>query len=86
MSSKTISKSLLHLYILLLSAKLQVFVLSAKGKRSLINKLNKCGPRIDPCSTPLIVSYQSIYQKFTFVRCFRFDKDLSKRFNPNLSI
>ena len=44
-----ISKSLSHLYILLSSAKLHVFVLSRKRKRSLINRLNSSEPKIDPC-------------------------------------
>ena len=72
-SSKTISKSLSHLYIVLSSAKLHMFVLSTKRKRSL-NKLNNNGPKIGPCGMPLIMSYQSLYEDFSFVRCFRFDK------------
>ena len=63
-----ISQTLLHLYIalyiyivyiVLSSAKLHTFVLSKKSKRSLINKLNNSRPNIDPCGTPLIISYQS---------------------------
>ena len=73
-SSKMISKTLPHLYIVLPSAKLHMFVLSRKRKRSLINKLNNSGPKIDPCGTPLIISYQSLYEEFTFVHCIRFDK------------
>ena len=37
------------------SAKLQIFVFSIKRKRSLINMLNKNGPKIEPCGTPLII-------------------------------
>ena len=73
-SSKMISKILLHLYIVLSSAKLHIFVVLRKSKRSLINKLNNSGPKIDLCGMPLIISYQSLYEEFTFVRCFRFDK------------
>ena len=53
-SSKMISKTLSHLYIVLLSAKLHTSVLSRKRKRSLINKLNNSRPEIDPCGTVLI--------------------------------
>ena len=60
-SSKMISKTLSHLYIVLSSAKLHMFVLSRKRKRSLIDKLNNSRPKIDPCGMPLIMSYQSLY-------------------------
>ena len=73
-SSKMISKTQSHLNIALPSAKLHMFVLSRKRKISLINKLNNSEPIIDPCGTPLIMSYQSLYKEFTFVRCLRFDK------------
>ena len=73
-SSKMISKTLSHLYIVLPSAKLHMFVLPRKRKRSLINKLNDSGPKIYPCGTPQIISYQSVYEEFTFLRYFRFDK------------
>ena len=46
-----------------------MFVFSIKRKRSLINKLNNNEPKIDPCGTPLVMSYQSLYEKSTFVRC-----------------
>ena len=72
-SSKTISKSLSHLYTVLSSGKLHMFVLSRKRKRSLVNKLSNNGPEIDPSGTPLM-AYQSLYEEFTLVRCFRFDK------------
>ena len=58
-SSKMISKTLSYLHIVLPSAKLHMFVRSRKSKRSLLNKFNNSGPKIDPCSTPLIMSYQS---------------------------
>ena len=54
-SSKTTSNSVSHLHIVLSSAKLQMFVLSTKRKRSLINKLHNNRFKIDPCSMPLIV-------------------------------
>ena len=47
------------------SAKLEMFVLSIKTERSLINKLNKNGPIIDLCGTPLTISYQ--YTKNLFL-------------------
>ena len=37
-----------------------MFVLSIKRKRSLINKLNNNGPKIDPCGTSLTTSNQSL--------------------------
>ena len=70
-SSKMISKTLSQLYIVLPSAKLYMFIMSRKRKRSLINKWNKSGPKLDPCGTPLIISYQSLYEEFTFARCFQ---------------
>ena len=48
-----------------------MLVLSIKRKRLLINKLNNNGPKINPCGTPLIISYRSLYEEFTFVRCLR---------------
>ena len=56
------------------SAKLQIFVFSIKRKRSLINMLNNNGPKIEPCGTPLIISYQSLYEEPIFVLCFRCDR------------
>lgn len=53
MSSKTISKSLLHLYIML-SVKLQMFALSTKRKKSLINE-NSYGPKIDHYTKNLLL-------------------------------
>ena len=38
------------------AAKLQMFVLSIKRKRALINKLNNNEPKVDPCGTPLTIS------------------------------
>ena len=73
-SPKMISKTLSHLYILLSSAELHRFVPSRKRKRSMVNKLNNSEPKIDPCGTPLIMSYQLLHKEFTFVHCFRFDK------------
>ena len=60
-SSKMISKTLSHLYIVLSSAKLHMFVLSRKRKRSLINKLNNSEPKIDPCGAPLIILLCSVF-------------------------
>ena len=54
---QTISKSLSHLYIVLSSAKLHVFVLLTKRKKSMINKLNNNGPKKDPCGMLLIMTY-----------------------------
>ena len=51
-----------------------MFVLSIKRKRSLINKLNNNGPKINPYGTPLTISYQPLYEEFIFVHCLRFDK------------
>ena len=56
------------------SAKLQIFVFSIKIKRSLINMLNNNGPKIEPCGTPLTISYQSLYEEPVFVLCFRCDR------------
>ena len=44
-----------------------MFVLSIKRMRSLINKLNNNGPKIDHCGTSLTISYQSLYEEFIFV-------------------
>ena len=62
------------------SAKLQIFVFSMKRKRSLIirslNKrsLNNNRSKIEPCGTPLTISYQSLYEEPIFVLCFRCDR------------
>ena len=56
------------------SAKLQIFVFSIKRKRSLINMFNNNGPKIQPCGTPLTISYQSLYEEPIFVLCFRCDR------------
>ena len=48
-------------------AKLQIFVFSIKRNRSLINMLNNNGPKIELCGTPLIISYQSLYEEPIFV-------------------
>ena len=37
-------------------------------------KSNNNGSKIDPCGTLLIISYQSLYEEFIFVRCLQFDK------------
>ena len=58
---------------ILSSAKLQIFVFSIKRKRSLINMLNNNGSKIEPCGTPLTISYQSLYEESIFVLCFRCD-------------
>ena len=58
---------------ILSSAKLQIFVFSIKRKRSLINMLNNNGSKIEPCGTPLTISYQSLYEELIFVLCFRCD-------------
>ena len=64
-SSKIIFRSFWELYMVLSSAKLEMFVLSIKRERSLINKLNKNGPIIDLCGTPLTISHQ--YTKNLFL-------------------
>ena len=51
---------MLQLYIVLSSAKLHIFVLSIKRKRSLINKLKNNGAKIEPCGAPLTISYHSL--------------------------
>ena len=66
-SLKTISKSLSHLYVAL-------FVLSTKMKKSLIDKLNNNSLKVCPYDKLLIMSYQSLFEEFTFVPCFRVDK------------
>ena len=48
-SFKIVCRLMLQLYIVLSSAKLHIFVLSIKRKRSLINKLKNNGPIIEPC-------------------------------------
>ena len=35
--------------------------------------LNNNGPKIQPCGTPLTISYQSLYEEPIFVLCFRCD-------------
>ena len=45
-----------------------------KNKRSLINKLNNNGPKIEPCDTPLIMSYKSLHEERPLVHCFGFVK------------
>ena len=59
-SFKIVCRLILQLYIVLSSAKLHIFVLSIKRRRSLINKLKNNGPKIEPCGTPLTISYQSL--------------------------
>ena len=73
-SSKIVFRSFWQLYMVLSSAKLQMFVLSIKRKRSLINKLSNNGSKIDSSGTPLTISYHSLYEEFFFVRCLRLDK------------
>ena len=36
--------------------------------------LNNNGPKIEPWGTPLIISYQSLYEEPIFVLCFRCDR------------
>ena len=55
------------------SAKLQILAFSIKRKISLINMLNNNGPKIEPCGTPLTISYQSLYEEPIFVLCFGHD-------------
>ena len=57
-SIKIVGRLILQLYIVLSSAKLHIFVLPIKRKSSLINKLKNSGPKIEPCGTPLTISYQ----------------------------
>ena len=54
----------------LLSAKLQIFVFSIKGKRSLINILNNNGLKIEPCRMPQAISYQALFEEPIFFFVF----------------
>ena len=36
--------------------------------------LKSNGPRIDPWGTPDLMSLQVLYEDFTFVLCFRFER------------
>ena len=38
--------------------------------KSLINILNKRGPRIDPCGTPILISHQDLDDESVLVHCF----------------
>ena len=53
-----VCRLILHLYIVLSSARLRILALSMKRKIPLINKLKNNGPKIQPCGTPLTISYQ----------------------------
>ena len=60
---KIVCRVMLHLCIVLSSAKLHV---------SLIKKLKKNGPIIEPRGTPLTISYQLPMEEPIFVLCLRF--------------
>ena len=59
-SFKVVCRLILHLYIVLSSARLRIFALSMKRKIPLINKLKNNGLKIEPCGTPQTISYQSL--------------------------
>ena len=77
-SSKTISKSLSHLYSVLSTAKLHMFVVSTKRKRSMINKLNSNGPKIDPCGMYLIMSTNHYTKSLLLCTVFNLKSSLVK--------
>ena len=63
-----------------------MFFLSTKQKRSLINKLNNNGPKIDLYGKPLTILYQSLHKKSIFPRCLHFDKLLCIKFKSVFSM
>ena len=63
----------LDLYKVLLSAKLQMLVLSINIMKSLTKILNMRGPRIEPWGIPFI-SIHSLIADPKFTCCFQFEK------------
>ena len=59
-SFKLVGRLILQLRVVLSLAKLHIFALSIKSKRSSIYKLKNNGPKIEPCGTTLTKSYQSL--------------------------
>ena len=55
-SSLVLGRSFPHEYIVLSSAKLQIFDFSTKNKISLMNILNNSGINIEPCGIPRYIS------------------------------
>ena len=53
------------------SAKLYREVISVNKNKSLIERLNEIGPRIEPSGTPEIISLQSRKGLYIFTDCFR---------------
>ena len=49
------------------SAKLHTSDFFMEKNKSLINMLNKKGPRIDSCSAPVLISYQEFNDKANLV-------------------
>ena len=52
------------------SAKLHTFDFFMEKNKSLINILNKRGPRIDSCGTPVLILHQEVNDEAILVRCF----------------
>ena len=51
-----------HEYIVLSSAKLQIYDFSKKNKTSLMNILNKNAPNVEPCGIPRQISDHLLYE------------------------
>ena len=58
----TFPRFLLRLYSVLSSTKLQTFDFVIESNKSLINILQIRGPRIEPCGTPVLMSYLLYYE------------------------
>ena len=55
---------------MLSSAKLRTSDFFTEKDKSLINILNKRGPRIYPCGTPVLISHQKLHDEPILVPCF----------------
>ena len=55
---------------MLSSAELHISDFFMEKNKSLINILNKRGPRIDPCGTPILISHQDLDDESVLVHCF----------------
>ena len=70
-SENTFSRFLLQLYSVLSSVKLQTFVFVMEKNKSLINKLKSRNTRIEPCGTPVLISYHELNAEPILVFCLR---------------
>ena len=66
-----ISNSLLELFKVLSSAKLHTLDNVITKNKPFMNILRSKGPKIEPWETPLIISYQELYEGPIFVLCLR---------------